>query len=71
MSEGNITGRIYEGPAKEKIQYVRGTESRFNITKKKKKQRGLHYGCGFAGYQVKITIQKGKKLWVPTKEYLR
>lgn len=36
MSEGNITGRIYEGPAKEKIQYVRGTESRFNITKKKK-----------------------------------
>lgn len=39
MSEGNITGRIYEGPAKEKIQYVRGTESRFNITKKKKKNK--------------------------------
>lgn len=43
MSEGNITGRIYEGPAKEKIQYVRGTESRFNITKKKKKKTKEDY----------------------------
>lgn len=69
MSERNITSRIYEGPATEKVQYVRGTERNPGLISQKK--RGLHYGCGFAGSQVKIIILKGKKLWVPTKEYLR
>lgn len=36
MSERNITGRIHEGPATEKVQYVRGTERNPGLISQKK-----------------------------------